>query len=1079
MQTTPVNVLPLAIIVLLLACSLHAAVPVTQPVPIPPDAKADAAAMLVPVDLAKLGNAPLSGPDANLGGGLALAEGALPAEPVQVDAVPFHLATKGLNLATSLSGIKEPVRTKHGLLGSFVTAVPTDQYAALHLLAFSRKLDGAVPRLTVRLGFSYLFDEANTVIEVPDIRTGGPDRQVVSRVAMTLADGTRGYCYHLRVPIPHSANITLDMLETGKKTMNMELTRDVQVHTLLPDPAEFGFAPAGPPSSVVVLAATLERSPVAMTYTTGEWGNIFHDTQPPTLRVTVTNREQGPTAGRALARCAGPGTPEEDHPDRKAWTVSADYRLAPGETKELALDISPPGKKRGWYACTLELQAKNTPLQVRDTSFAVIAPDTRQAFDDSPFGTWVWMGRTHAVLAPANISERLGAIIRKGGWRWSMVEGAPEYKLRKTAVALPYCYMRGTGWYDEEKFQKEVVPAIKQAIADGNEPVFKVMHEARSSLGIVRRVSEFLDGDGYNMPVNELETFEQQYANVLKYCRAIKKAEPTAKVILINDYPAIGVEFMKRGFPADAFDIFGSEGAMFLREPERQPDWLSLLGQCATWERAKKEYGYQDKPVWFTEALYNGTNPGALTLHKQGVIYVREALLSLANGIERLGSMGTPRDYTDDYRQTSWGCTGFCGRDPEFAPKPSFAMFAWLTQLLDQAKYAGFLNTGSTSLHVLDFTRKDGSRIYPVWLARGRQQVTLTCQGGPLVVYDSYGNTMPVQVKDGKLDLLVSEAAVYVTGARVTGVAARKPIELKRAGGALLTDFADPAQLKAIAQPSKVLESNWDYPRLKGNFATEYVTIDGASILQMTLQPDADKRKLLQRYVELELAEPIELPGRPHTALLRVKGNGGWGRIMFELVDAGGRVWTSSGNQYPGACNASDTKGDSYVSFDGWQTMAITLPGQYPGHDQFIAWPHNANWWPLNTPERVRELEAFEQAKANYPRVIADFEETLKAHQQLLADYGQQLTAYNERKKAGEKNLGKAPAQPTAKAPARPAEPRFPPERGIARVEYPVRLTRLIVAMQPNLLYVNTEIPVADPAIAIDWLKIEQPPQGW
>ena len=239
------------------------------------------------------------------------------------------------------------------------------------------------------------------------------------------------------------------------------------------------------------------------------------------------------------------------------------------------------------------------------------------------------------------------------------------------------------------------------------------------------RLSEFLGGRPYDMPAEEKARVDEQFPNVVAYCRALKQVDPRAKIILINDYPSVGIEYMKRSFPKDAFDCFGSEGAMFMREPERQPDWMCLLGIFQTWKRAREKYGYQDKPLWTTEALYHSTNPGNLTLHEQGVRYVRDSLLALANGVTRLAAQGGVCDSSDDYRWSSWGCIGYCFRDPEYNPKPSYAMFAWLTQVLDQATYAGKLATGSTSLHVLDFSRRDGGHVYPLWVVRGRQKVTL------------------------------------------------------------------------------------------------------------------------------------------------------------------------------------------------------------------------------------------------------------------------------------------------------------------------------------------------------------------
>lgn len=1018
-----------------------------------------------PILLHSTANASLTGPEANLGKGLALSAGAVSEGARMIDDVPFVLSEKVVDVAGSTAGIQEPLRTKWmmwglamGKNGRLGAEVPADQYSALRLIAFSRHVGGAVPRMTVRVGWSIM---ENVPVAVPDILGEAEDAHVLSRQPVKLSDGREGSLFHLRVPLAATGNF---WELKGRVKMNVEFSRDVNVHVNHPDPNEFGEFPAGRPSSVVVVAATLEPSPIEVSYQAGERVPIFHDTEKPLLKVSISNRSGRGIRGRAEARCAGPGTMEEGRIDRQEWTVSAPFALQADETKEVALDLTPEPGKRGWYLCSFEAWADDALVQQRETSFAVIAPDTRQAKEDSPFGTWVWTGRTHAVFAPDDQEERLGMICKRGGWRWSVVQGSEKHLLKATCQSAPHGYQRIPGWFDPVAFEKEIVPWLKEASQNGFDNFYKVMHESRSSGGLLLRFSELLGGTPYDMPPDEKQRLDGQFEKVAEYCRAIKKADALAKIVLINDYPAVGVEFMKRGFPKDAVDVFGSEGAMFMREPERQPDWLCLLGTLQQWRRAMEKYGYQDKQLWTTEALYHSTNPGNLTLHKQAVIYVREAMLAMANGVQRLAGQGTPRDYTSDYRWSNWGCTGFCSHDPEYNPKPSFAMFAWLTQALDQAKCAGFVKQTSTSLHILDFVRPDGSHVYPLWVVRGRQNVTLRLQGGVPAVWDNYGNPVDVKPANGALTLEVTDAPAYVTGAIFAGVTALDPVELKNEPGQIVVEFDASETFRTVEERSEVLESNWDYPRVKGRFKTERVTEGETTGLRVELLGDGDPRKLLYRYVELALAEPIVLPGRPHAFTVRLKGNGGWGKIMFELVDATGRVWTSCGNRFRGSANSSDCKGDSFVTFDGWQTMRIPLPGQYPGEDQFVSWPSLCDWWPTHTPEWVKTRQNHEAARAEYPNKLAEYDQRVKEHQEAL-------NAFEEARKQG-----KAKGNPP-QAPAKPAEPQPPEDEGLARVDYPLKLTKLVIAMPPHILYVNTEIPVAKPVIVLDRIGVLQPPE--
>jgi len=128
-----------------------------------------------------------------------------------------------------------------------------------------------------------------------------PSRQV--------ADGTPGYLHHIRVPLPSTGNIDeftpLD-IEFGRYT-----------ESYFDSPAvERGFMVErlDPTSGAVILAATMERRPVELTYTTAEYGNIFFDAQPAVFDVTLTNRTDKPISGKLAAQCSGPGTKREQNP---------------------------------------------------------------------------------------------------------------------------------------------------------------------------------------------------------------------------------------------------------------------------------------------------------------------------------------------------------------------------------------------------------------------------------------------------------------------------------------------------------------------------------------------------------------------------------------------------------------------------------------------------------------------------------------------------------------------------------------------------------------------------------------------
>ena len=110
----------------------------------------------------------------------------------------------------------------------------------------------------------------------------------------------------------------------------------------------------------------------------------------------------------------------------------------------------------------------------------------------------------------------------------------------------------------------------------------------------------------------------------------------------------------------------------------------------------------------------------------------------------------------------------------------------------------------------------------------------------------------------------------------------------------------------------------------------------------------------------------MEIPGEPTEIGLMVNGNGGWGRIIFELEDASGQRFISIGAEQSGEptrwmadwmkpeefqnlkssnindWNTDDAWGRSYINFEGWRYVRFPLPGNYPGEGYH--WPFNSQW---------------------------------------------------------------------------------------------------------------------------------------
>jgi len=74
------------------------------------------------------------------------------------------------------------------------------------------------------------------------------------------------------------------------------------------------------------------------------------------------------------------------------------------------------------------------------------------------------------------------------------------------------------------------------------------------------------------------------------------------------------------------------------------------------------------------------------------------------------------------------------------------------------------------------------------------------------------------------------------------------------------------------------------------------------------------------------------LPGHPEALGLWVRGNSGWGRVVFRLRDAKGELWTSTGAR--DEWNADDLLAQSFVCFEDWRYLRIPLPS-HTDYDAF------------------------------------------------------------------------------------------------------------------------------------------------
>lgn len=704
-------------------------------------------------------------------------------------------------------------------------------------------------------------------------------------------------------------------LDAGVPWMEMELTRELR-------PELYCMLPLGPTSGVRIYGITLEESPVRMVATTDVVGSLFETGTQPHFRVWLENNSGKPQ--RASLAVAWRNREGEEARKMAAVPLGAAER----RTERVQLPVLAPGK----YDLSFQLRdAKGQLMVQRATTFAVLPPDTRRAERDSPFGLWSWGG---AHLTPPNEIE--AELMRRAGARFTLGVNYPSK--HKFGIGTGTDSVIGVFYTSEHvpASSPEAARAMVQTMKKrGSNPRYwQIYWEDSLSSRHNHQFPPSLTGRAPMVLNDEEEARLKSYWDRAEgYARETRRELPREKLAL-GAFPNFTEEFLRRGFPKQYLDALSLEVTCYRMQPERPPatDDLNGLYFIQEW---KKKYGYQGLDTIMVESMFHGTAPGYVTERDQANYYVRDFLLGLAYGVKLFGMSAMITDVSDDYYRTSWGNVGLCHRAPEPSPKESYVTYATMTSMIDQAHYAGYVETGTASVYALHFVRPNGANVYAMWTTRGTRPVTveLDREAGAEVV-DGMFRRSPL--KGTQVEL--SEAPVYLaTSARLKRVKPQAPVyqETPPRG-------AEPViRLNTLdgwrPRPGKdalIEEGNPAYPRRPGKFEFRTVTDSSRGPVVEVSASAVDHNPLLPMYGVLDRAQPLPIPGRPRRLGLRVKGNSGWGRVTFEVIDAKGERWTGVGG-------SEDPYGYGFINFDGWRWVEVDLPGQF--RDGF-PWPISNNW---------------------------------------------------------------------------------------------------------------------------------------
>jgi hypothetical protein len=884
----------------------------------------------------------------------ALEEAALGSDAVLANAIPFELVRKpGVNHvflkeANWADWAKDP-SSYYSPYDTFPTSrtpnrviftIPAADYAAVHLLASAEDDTNLSPIVSFRIGAlggghgQVLYHDFQATIPRVSDKPG----------SVPFITTPRGKLFLVRVPLEKA--IAQDFI--NRKSLSVEVTKELRLAVRRPDPCRYQIRPLGLPSGVRIFGMTFQYAPVQMAVTTRQSGHIFNEPETPQFQVSLTRLLPG---GKAF-------TLEAEARDRYGNVFTNAVEATPPAAGTLALDLRLPVSTRGCFDAVFTLKSGRNVVLARRTSFAVLPPDTRKYRAESPFGVWDFTGAHYTPADP----DFLGPLYVKAGLRYGMFNVAEEHRAR-------YGLLKGNDLKLDPAQIEALAGAMKTNSAIKQPDRLMIFHETSISGPQITRTPDFFTGRGpYVFNEKEQATFSNLWAAAEATAKAIRTHLPGTEIYFGNGAPLLLEEFLRRKFPAEWLGSRGNEAGTFMRMPEQQPPDFIANNAGLFMDRALLDgYGYADTPLrQCYEMCYPNTNPGNLSPDTQARYLVRHLMHSLAWRIPIIRS-SLIVDTGNSYYFSNWGASGLCYAMPDVRPKPSYVAMATLTLLLDGATFTRMVPTGSPVVYAFEFRKKDNSHVVCLWTLRGAREVGIPGISGSTLT-DLMGTESTL-----KMDrFTLSADPVFLTVAKPLGQLTLGPalMETRPAGKPFaVSPLARLADWTVETGNSLELETyNPLEPRRKGDFLfTETAAFEGEpNVLAVRAKTPVAGKEFLPMYSVLKHNAPADIPGQPTRIGLMVNGNGGWGRVIFELTDASGQRWISIGAEERGEptrwladmlppeefqnlkssnrsdWNTNDAWQRSCINFEGWRYLSFPLPGNYPGEGYH--WPYSSQW---------------------------------------------------------------------------------------------------------------------------------------
>jgi hypothetical protein len=662
-------------------------------------------------------------------------------------------------------------------------------------------------------------------------------------------------------------------------------------------------------SAVHVFGVTLERSPVELRLKQSQPGNIFHNDEVPETRFALH------------AEVAGRYTLRWEISDVAGKVLQTHYKTVALKARgdaDITLSLAMP--ELGWYGLRVTLSDASAHTLIKhEAAFALLGKDTRTAAYESPFGTW-WFGSAHYATSDINV---VGPLMFKAGMRrttpyWTKATEADlaPWKLTLNQIRWPFRLADLDDWPAAEARAEKAISAMLVRF-----PHCRYIDLFHESYHPGAYPPELYDAKYKPKDAKLAKQEDRLFELGVKAAKFIRAKFPQLKIIAGNSGGSSGMiaVLLRHGFPRELIDYLGSEATGQSIAPEKLSPWTTagiwLMGETA------RKFGYDVPMSGCFEFTYRAERD--LGPQRTAEWYTRDMLFGLANRFPTISPAGI-EDVGNAYYDTLWGAAGICQRRPLYYPKPAYVALATLTKVLDSVKLVRQMDTGSSSAYLLEFERGK-ERIYALWTPRGQCEMQFEWSADAAVRSVSfYGQSASLKTNGKRFTVTANPAVRYlvspVSAARVS--AGRRSFAAPPVGTQVVNRMDDLARWQLDAAEQPITEPT----RKPGKFELRQVNdAEKGACLELELKKDGTVPAVLGEYTALRLKEPVLIPGQPHSVGMWVKGDSSWGRVFWEITDAKGERWRSSGG-YDGG----DWASYSSIDFDGWCFMTIPLTNDSP-----------------------------------------------------------------------------------------------------------------------------------------------------